>query len=343
MDNVQKITSVKIANASVFAVMMVVGIHVVGEVDVGCAVWWLERFGHYGLFACAVPFFFLCSGYFLARHFEEKGWWLRECQKRLKTLLVPYVVWGTVLGVMGVVLTASANILHGRALFHGLHVTNLCIEVLGLVPTDWPKLVPLWYLRALILYVLISPFLLYFVRRLGWGWVIVAFSLSFWVDLQVLPSGMELFFTRFFSIWGLAWFSLGLCFRLKGGLVPKRGYYLGLLGAFMLVAFSAVFQRYRGYEVWRILQYGYVPLFMWGGWMMVPETAFPRWLTTSTFPIYLMHILLWVPFDAVIKTQCNTLVLWITKWIIGVSGPMIVALVLRRCFPRSANVLFGGR
>ena len=43
-------------------------------------------------FCClAVPFFFMVSGYFPARHFDETGWWIRETGMRMQSLPVPYL------------------------------------------------------------------------------------------------------------------------------------------------------------------------------------------------------------------------------------------------------------
>ena len=62
-------TNNKIANASFFTAMMVVGIHTAGRqpgmFDGRLALWWLEAIGHYGVFAIAVPFFSFVPATFL--------------------------------------------------------------------------------------------------------------------------------------------------------------------------------------------------------------------------------------------------------------------------------------
>ena len=82
--------SSKIANGGIIAAAMVVGIHVCNSRSVGTLMWWWDQLLHYGLFLVAVPFFFVCSGYFLCRHYadlekaghevERRGgggqWWL---------------------------------------------------------------------------------------------------------------------------------------------------------------------------------------------------------------------------------------------------------------------------
>ena len=45
-----------------------------------------------GICRIAVPFFFFAAGYFLSRHMGEPGWWWRELRKRLRSVLIPGVV-----------------------------------------------------------------------------------------------------------------------------------------------------------------------------------------------------------------------------------------------------------
>ena len=49
----------------------------------------MKYFAEPGIGQCAVPFFFIASGFFLAGHMCETDWWNRECKKRVRMLLVP--------------------------------------------------------------------------------------------------------------------------------------------------------------------------------------------------------------------------------------------------------------
>lgn len=92
-----------------------------------------------------VSFFFVVSGYFLMKHFQGDiySWWKESILKRLKTLMIPYVVWCT-LGLTG------ANVLSQYGL-------------ISLGPIANP---PLWYVKFLFVFCLISPLIILFVRKL---------------------------------------------------------------------------------------------------------------------------------------------------------------------------------
>ena len=81
------------ANMAVVCACVVALSHVGYNTAVGSAGWWFVRMTRCGLCCLAAPFFFTVSGYFLSRHFDERGWWLRETGKRAASLLVPYLFW----------------------------------------------------------------------------------------------------------------------------------------------------------------------------------------------------------------------------------------------------------
>ena len=87
--------SSRIANTGLVAALMVVFIHVDIQPDTPSYVRWIVGIVKVGICTCAVPSFFAIAGYLLAGHVGEAGWWGRALRKRIVTLGVPYLLWGT--------------------------------------------------------------------------------------------------------------------------------------------------------------------------------------------------------------------------------------------------------
>ena len=86
----------KIKNMSIVRAMLVPFIHVGKPLVVGSSGWWIYQFTAEGICRIAVPFFCICSGFFLARHFSDKGWYYSQVGKRVRTLIVPYLIWSVI-------------------------------------------------------------------------------------------------------------------------------------------------------------------------------------------------------------------------------------------------------
>ena len=88
----------KIAIFSFVCAALVVQLHIglLGAVELSFGGKLIREIVTHGLCQIAVPFFFVVSGYFLSRHFDEVGWYRRELFKRLRSLAVPYLFWSIV-------------------------------------------------------------------------------------------------------------------------------------------------------------------------------------------------------------------------------------------------------
>lgn len=148
----------KIKNMSIVCAMLVPFIHVGRPSVVGSPGWWIYQFTAEGVSRIAVPFFFICSGYFLSNHFADAGWYSVEIKKRIKSLIVPYLFWSLIfyLYIYALSLVAPDNPICYRVVKRMPIVSRLLLS-LGLSPEKLPMLYPLWYLRFLFLMVLVSP------------------------------------------------------------------------------------------------------------------------------------------------------------------------------------------
>lgn len=154
----------KIATMSFFCALMVVGVHMAGSETVGAASWWLEQIFGYGLFAIAVPFFFIVSGYFVELAHVRGVTYKTTVAKRLRTILIPFLIWNLVALIVSIGIISANDLAHSRPWGTNIHNAGWrWLSVIGLYPFSEPYLGPLWYLRGLFLLVLLSPVL----RRLS--------------------------------------------------------------------------------------------------------------------------------------------------------------------------------
>ena len=331
--------------------MMVVGIHTAGrwldDSARGTTLWFWETWGYFGVFLIAVPFFFLCSGFFLAGHMEEAGWWRRECMKRVRTLFVPYIFWCLAYAFLPFAIGLSANLLHGRIAIPQMDFgSRFWINALGLSPFRLPGNFPLWYLRTLMLFVVLSPVFRILIEKFKSWFLLVVFLSSLVVGAYriLAPSSrFGLFFTECFNIQGLFYFCCGIYGRKQNVRLPSRGHCLALVVGFCVIAVSTLGRACFGENFLSVARILFVPLFLFGLWRFVPERPFPKWLAGTTFAVYVMHALVFLAIRSLRLLPVETLVQWFTKWAVGFFSCLTIALGMGKCLPKMANVLFGGR
>ncbi|MDO4692056.1 MAG: acyltransferase [Porphyromonadaceae bacterium] len=152
----------------------------------------------------AVPTFFLISGYYFWGRLTcwSEAIYYGQLSKRLKTLLIPYLLWNLLLVFLMALKGYGSqlfNLPYGEAELKALGSNNLVDFML--MPVDFP----LWYLRDLMYVSLLSPLIYYLIRTLP------VVSLGVFVFSQVIvPSFWDyLLPTTAFSYFGLgAWFAL---------------------------------------------------------------------------------------------------------------------------------------
>lgn len=302
-------------------------------VDTGAVVQLGRLFLRETLGYTAVPFFFAVSGYFLAGHIGEKLWWRTAVIKRIFSLGVPYAIWTFVSVVLLYVL--PAHWLVGWKLW-------------GFDFTRYPVLPALWYVRCLFILVLISPVLDGLLARfrlatLGVffvGMVSMAVYRSF-VDYTELESGGILGFLTFglpFS--GLFYFSAGIFLR-KFPIELKGVWPRLLLGTTIVLIALRVFMlkfdccRFPFAFLELIIPFVIASAIVW-----VPSWPLPQFLRGTSFPIYLIHTLIYFIFwftPSIVETPL------VLQYALSIIIPILMYNLLKRCFPRIAWICFGGR
>lgn len=292
------------------------------------------------LWPCAVPFFFCCSGFFLAPHFDESGWYGRELWKRLKTLFVPYIV----INLMGFLLYQLA------AIYAHIPCGMTTIEALGLSVKN-PAVSPLWYVRNLLLLILVAPVFVPLIKR-GFvcTFVVCVFLLVFQCTCEVkgvfAPSVTQAL-TYLFSINGLAYFLLGASLRSSVRLPIISGK-LKVLGAILLVSgWLCVFALCRHWQVIPLFGLLLIP----GVVMLLPGDAcrIPAILTRNSFPIFIFHTIIFYVFNALLRRIPVNLDWFYGRWwgwgggvLLAVSASIAIAEWLRK-IPLLHRLILGGR
>ncbi|MDE7409969.1 MAG: acyltransferase [Muribaculaceae bacterium] len=108
-----------------------------------------------------VPWFFFISGYLLVHRHPDTDW---TCYKslvyrRVRSILIPYLLWNTIAFLIraGINLSPLGQFTNGRQNFDS--ITGFVMDVYV-----QPELMPLWFLRNLFIFVLVSPVIRYLVR-----------------------------------------------------------------------------------------------------------------------------------------------------------------------------------
>lgn len=346
----------KLAGMGVVCACLVVFIHVMVEPSAGTAEWWVYHLFKRGVCTIAVPFFFAAVGYFLAGHCRETGWWARETRKRVRTLLAPYCAWVLLALLWGTALALAANLLAGAPLSRNLPLSaEAWLRAFGLDVLDYPLVVPLWFVRCLMVFVVAAPLLVWPLRRsraLGLAWLAVLAAVCVAVTPYTAEEGTAGWFWRgTVSLAGLFYFSLGMFARYWGvaWALPRAWSWCAIAGGVVLFGLAGHWEATAEAMAARTRCVG-IGLALWGTWGAFPAVAWPRWLTGLSFPIFLLHTNFVLGPLGLALNQLPGAQDWAERlpWYVGCGVTAIVvsggvALALRRCAPRLAEVLFGGR
>lgn len=295
-----------------------------------------------GVCRIAVPFFFFASGFFLYGHVLEAGWWRRELAKRVRTLLIPYVIWISLLAIP--VFCFSPN------LSGGSHLAWIATAY-GLNPLHHPLLNPVWYIRALFVIVILSPILVFLINRLGvWTLVVVGALYGLLGPWEGLDGPVHYFFRKTIATQGMFYVTLGMLFRsgrLNVVVSGSGGGKMIVLGG-LLIVLKVILQYH---VVWFYYYCGWlaIPFLMLGVFNAVPDRAWPRWCTDCAFPIYLVHLFFIRLFillglrmfpnegvkDHLFTWFCFTLAVCILSF--------LSIVFQRRLFPKLNTLFYGGR
>ena len=315
-----------------------------------------------------VPTFFLISGYLFYNKqtsfnllvFEEK------LKRRFHSLVIPYFLWIILFFIISALLmipgansfyewkdsVAKYIIEHGY--LHIFYDSNIIGGEPYNLPIGWeqdhsaPLLFTFWYLRDLIVTILVSPFL-YAFTRLFKGLFILLLGVAYIFNTWPCVHG--------FSIVSIFYFTLGIYLsshpNIMNPILRRYNWTIIISGsALSLVSLYlySVNSQYYNYIIHIFTIIG-VFLVLYIGWFFINKGARPiKQLKNSAFFIYAAHMIY-------INRYCTLLMLKFMPWDNPLCGlllylliPLVIAFVClcifnlsQKIFPRILSLLNGGR
>lgn len=176
------------------------------------------------LASCAVPLFFLFSGFLFFHKVDRFGRkeYLQKIHTRIRTLLIPYILWIVLMILSTLVLKIGGILLHGKPwsgipaffetngwwhMFWDCNIWGESKNWMGiLVHNSGPYLLPFWYMRDLIVMVILSPVIYFLIKKMRY-YVLIILIVLYALDIKVsFISGSFNIAILFFSIgayWGI--------------------------------------------------------------------------------------------------------------------------------------------
>jgi len=301
---------------------------------------------------CAVPLFFMISGYlFFLKIPDGLRSIFEKMKKRVKTLLIPYIIASMFFVLCFVILGFIPGVdkfMNGNlsVLFEKRWYTIL-YEVFIRTDNGQPVAFQLWFLRDLMILILVSPLPYYLLKYLKWVWVLIVFTLTLFI-----PKGL-------FPVYALFWFCLGGYFtefksKILNSIEWKGGIILTLI--FLTLCLAELF--FPDFTVW---QYTGTPIILLGIvslWLfydnVVPNTFLLKnhlWLQTIcsfTFFIYLFHeptlnVVRKLIVSIFGKNSMGYLISYLVSPFIFMLAAIIVGIILKKYLPKFYQISIGGR
>ena len=244
-----------------------------------------------GVGGVAMPALFLVSGYLMSCNMGE---YVSKIKRRIRRLVVPFVAWNLVFVIFYILLAGLFPRLSQRVEQFGLDsIWGILSKTVSLF--DAPIDMPLWYLRAVFFYCLVSVVFWYGIKKIGIAVVAIVAIVSLYFSVMLGYGDKMQFFCPTYSIVA---FVLGMTMAERGvspfvifkhpvwGVVGFMG--MSLLGYLFICDWWT-------YSIWKdIANVMVMPLLFFVA-KMIPEwftkTRFCAFLQRSSFFVYGGHFL----------------------------------------------------
>jgi len=309
----------------------------------------------------AVPLFFLISGYLFFVRLSTWDWsvWRRKMKSRFHTLVIPYIIWCILFVCKQVLLKWHHNIpiiewFDKKGWLHLLWDSQQWGDDRtnwfgGLIPhMTSPELVPMWFLRDLIVVVALTPAIYWIIKKTRGGFVAVMALLylsKVWVDIHGL------------TITTIFFFSFGACLSIyqknlltEFARIRIPAYIIALIFLFATVCYDGVNTRIGNILHPVYVIFGVISAINISRWLIESgRCKVNRFLTDSCFFVFAFHVFILDESRRLVYKLVGddgALLLTVRYFltpIIAITLCLAVYYVLRRWFPWISRTLNGGR
>lgn len=309
---------------------------------------YIEIFFSQAFCRMAVPSLFLISGYLFFQGLGEWRWdiWFSKIKKRIKSLLIPYVIWNVIsffvfFSFQCIKQGEWVNIINYLNEQGNLHI--LWDSHSGWMPIDFP----LWYIRDLMVVILITPLIFLYVKITGLIGVLFLGGVHLiGFNLPHLGWGTPFFF------------SLGCYLQMKNkdlfeSLSPYRivSY---IFTAILLLLITVVWGRYpiNGYLHSALMIAGSIAMIQFVGTIAIKDMRLnniAKRYSCASFFIFAIHVLVITVINYLLQhafakpNQIIILIGYFAKSIITVYICIFVYFCMKKVSPSFLNILIGNR
>jgi fucose 4-O-acetylase-like acetyltransferase len=315
-----------------------------------------------GILRFRIPMLFIISGYLYALHDSRP--YKQRTNKRLRTLLLPYLIWSA----FGLLLTYVLEMFpYTRSMISQSHFMQFNNHITLLHQYKWydwlvrwiliPVPYQLWFIRVLLIYNIAYPWLRNWVSNKKGRWIFFPVAIFLWLTNFGIP---------FFEGEGLLFFSLGIWMQKTGYNIQSPNKWLKPLPWMLLFVIIAAIKTWLAFKGEAYLGKAIIPVLLflhklvvfsglvaaWFGCDALVKKFMQYqwfvWLSGFSFIIYALH----TPLLFYANATLFPLVEHIANYRIAVFMLLPVLIIifciatgalLRRVLPKFYSILTGGR
>lgn len=288
-----------------------------------------------------VPVFFIISGFLFFKGVESfgKDKYVGKLKTRVRTLLVPYVLW-TLICLLYLSMKRLPAILHTGSTDSISDM--LTWQIFWMYKDCLPLHFPLWYVRDLIIMCLVSPIIWLLIKKLRHLAMLLIFGAFMMHDIDYHMSFPNSIF----------YFSLGAYFSICS--IDIQRIMMKLRWGILLIALLAIVGSVQGNITLTRFSHVVLALSYIGMSCFLTckyQCKVPKVLTDSVFFVYCMHCIMVVMmfnriFILLIPNSAQPAWLFMRMFVVGtltIATCVALFISLRRFFPKTMAVLTGRR